>query len=299
MPPDPAVAFLLERRDRDGLWRDYALPPGRSECWTTSVAALAIARHAPAEADRARAAVAARARPGGWGYNSSTACDADSTAWAVRLLRRGAGALSGYLDARGRAHTFADPGRFGTWAEAHADVTPVAGLAVVACGGPGWIVDRIRSACLAGQGADGGWRSFWWTSDAYATARSLELLEATGGVPRAVAARARAWLAAEPLARDAFDAAARLDVAGLVGGRTASYARDLLGRRERDGGWPASPALLVPDQATGERGAPHADDRRILTTAAALLALRRQGTRRGDARSPRASRGRRGAPCPG
>src|SRR5215213_3103181 len=82
--------FLLERQDRDGFWRDYELPPGQSEAWTTSYVGVALGRAVPDVAEaalaRARSAVAAVAQPQGWGYNSATACDADTTSWALRLL---------------------------------------------------------------------------------------------------------------------------------------------------------------------------------------------------------------------
>jgi hypothetical protein len=229
--------------------------------------------------------VRALARPAGWAYNAATACDADSTAWALRLLGRDAdpSPLGRYLDAAGDAHTFADPARFGAWAGAHADVTAVAGLALAAAGAPAAVTATVRGACLRAQRADGAWRSYWWTTDAYATARSLELLDASGGIDAGVAAAARRWLGAAPAATSAFDAAARLDVATLTGDPAAARA-ELLARQEPDGGWPASAALLVPAQWDPERGRPYADGERLLSTAAALHALAR-ASRAGVSRS--------------
>src|SRR6516165_2668721 len=101
---ESALLFLLERQDDEGLWRDYALEPGSSEAWTTSYVGAAVAILAPRSRalQRARAAVAGRRRDDGWGYNSATACDADSTAWSLRFLQTQSGsALVRYIDVEG------------------------------------------------------------------------------------------------------------------------------------------------------------------------------------------------------
>jgi hypothetical protein len=272
--------FLRAGQAPDGLWRDYALEPGAAETWTTCAAALALAVADPgptsaAAIARARAAVRARARDGGWGYNAHTACDADSTAWAVRLLGVGAAALGPYLDPAGHAHTFADPALFGTWAGRHADVTALAGLALVAAGAPDDAIATVRAAVLAARAPGGGWRAFWWTTDLYASARALEFLAATGGIPPDAGVGARAQLdgARARAAESALDAAQRLRVAMLAGADVRPHRADLLRRQDPDGGWPPSAALLVPDQRTGAPGPPHADPDRVMTTALALLAL--------------------------
>lgn len=267
------MQFLLARQDADGLWRDYDLEPGASEAWTTSLVALAVG--APEAVERARSAVRARLGPDGCGYNAVTAADADTTAWALRLLGPGApvAALSRFVDGEGRAHTFADPVVFGAWSGAHADVTPVVGLALLACDGPGWAVERIRAACLADQRSDGGWDAYWWDGDAYAVARNLEFLAASGGVPAGVAAAGRVWLDGVPAPVSAFDAAAQLEVARMVGAPVAERAAALAALQRADGGWPPSPTLLVPDQGGGEAGPPHADVRGLVSTAAAVRAL--------------------------
>ncbi len=272
--------FLRASQQPDGMWRDYALEPGAAETWTTCAAALAltVAEPTAAGADAiagARAAVRARARRDGWAYNAATACDADSTAWAVRLLGAGASALGPYLDPAGHAHTFADPDRFGTWSGRHADVTALAGLALVAAGAPGDAIATVRAAVLAARDPGGGWRAFWWTTNLYATARALEFLAATGGIAPETAAGARVQLtrARARAPESALEAAQRLHVAVLAGADTRPHRADLLHRQDPDGGWPPSPALLVPDQRTGAPGVPHADPGRVMTTALALVAL--------------------------
>lgn len=289
------VRYLCERQHADGMWRDYALEPGPSDAWVTAVAGCALARVAtrasPASIDRARRALLAAVRPEGWGYNGTTACDADSTAWAVRLLGRGGAALSRYLDEGGRAHTFADAVRFGTWAGAHADVTAVAGLALAETGAPRWIVRQMRRATLDDQQPGGSWRAFWWAHDAYATARNLELLAATGGVPPRVGARTRAWLQAAPAPRDAVAAASLLAVAVHAGAPHLPARRALLALRRPDGSWPPSPALVDHDQRTGARREPVADAGGTVSTALALMSLAAAGGPAGSQGAARPSRG--------
>ena len=262
------MKFLLARQQPDGLWRDYALPPGQSDAWTTSYVGLALAPfpRAAAAVARARNAVAALRRADGWAYNCTTASDADTTSFALRFAGGDRRVLGRFLDAYGCAHTFVGA-QFGSWSWAHADVTATVGLALADA-------RHVRAAVLAMRGDNGVWHSFWWTTDAYATARSLELLAATGGIPADVTADTRAWLGAAPPAETAFEAAQLLQTATLVG---AGRDGELASFREPDGGWPASPALLTPSQSDGTPGEPHADPNRLLTTASALAALEQAG----------------------
>jgi hypothetical protein len=274
------VAFLLERQDCDGLWRDYELEPGAADAWVTSAVGLALARaddaRVLAAVRSARQAVQALRRPDGWGYNSATACDADSTAWAT-LFAGGPWTLAAaYLDALGRACTFRGA-HFGTWARAHDDVTPVVGSALAAAGAPAVLVRSVRLASLRACDADYCWRSFWWTTAAYALARNLAFLSASGGIPAAVAAGARALLARCSAPASALEAALLLEAAACVGASTRARRDGLLSLRQPDGGWPPSATLLVPSQADGEPGPGHADVRGLFTTAAALTALGRTG----------------------
>jgi hypothetical protein len=268
-----AVDFLLARQQPDGLWRDYALPPGASDAWTTSYVGLALAPfpRAAAAVALARNAVAALRRADGWGYNSTTASDADTTSFALRFAGGDRRVLRRFLDRDGCAHTFVGA-QFGSWSWVHADVTAAVGLALANA-------QQVRAALLGMRGANGVWCSFWWTTDAYATARSLELLAATGGIPAHVIVDTRAWLVAAPPAESAFEAAQLLQAATFVGARRDG---ELVSFREADGGWPASPALLTPSQSDGTPGVPHADLNRLLTTASALTAL--DGAGRGSAR---------------
>ncbi len=268
---DAAVAFLVDRQDADGLWRDYVLPPGASDAWTTSYVGLVLSRCAAAApaVERARLAVAALRRPDGWGYNAATASDADTTSFALRFVGGPAALLERFLDGDCGAHTFAGD-QFGSWSWAHADVTATVGLALAD-------PRRARPAVLAARMPGGVWQSFWWTTPAYATARSLELLAATGGLPVEVASDAHAWLNALCAPATGFEAALRLEIADRLDEQPDAHRARLLALQRADGGWDPSPALLTPAQADGTPGLPHADVNRLLTTATAAAALIEEG----------------------
>ena len=281
--------FLLGAQHTDGLWRDYALPVGASDAWITGVVGSVLAqapidRDTPAALCRAAQALHGQLRPKGWGYNRTVAVDADSTAWVLRLLGT-MDALAG-LDAQallrpcigpgGQARTFCDREVFGTWAGEHADVTPVVGLALLACGGEAAAVAQLQRACRSARNAIGTWRAFWWTSDAYAIGRNLEFLARSGGIDAVIKRDAAAWLAVQGDAGSAFEAAQLLDIAVLSQVDPQRQWVALLERQVADGGWPASRTLRVPAQAHG--GAephPFADERRLMSSAAAVAALQR------------------------
>jgi hypothetical protein len=224
--------------------------------------------------------------PGGWGYNRTTEPDADSTAWSLRFLsllgRPHAGAaaacLGRYLDPSGSAHTFV--GNAGTWGFAHPDVTPLVGLALTSVSAPDELLRRVRGAVLAGREGAGIWSSFWWSTETYATAWSVQFLAASGGVPRAVAGDAERWLRSLPAPSNGFESAHRLllattlDLADTQLG--ARLVDELLALRERSRAWEPSSVLLVPERAADASApslGPYCDQRALMTTAAACAAL--------------------------
>ncbi len=223
----------------------------------------------------------ANRKPGGWGYNSSTAVDADSTAWVLRFMARMqhpcvrdvARYLSPFIQQGGGVRTFPSE-RFGRWAQPHADVTPVVGLALLECGGDPDIIEQLRAWSLANQSPDGHWHSFWWATDAYATARNLEFLAATGGLTDAVIDAARRWFAGQSPASSSFEAAHQLIISILLETISDRFTENLLRLQLPDGSWPASAVLLVPDQSNADVSPSiHADSKRLMSTAMALHAL--------------------------
>jgi squalene cyclase len=251
---------------------------GASDAWTTSVVGVALARSAAKTAAtalaRARQAVAELRRPGGWGYNTLTPTDADSTAWAVRLLEAhdAPPVLTRYLDDEGCAHTFLNP-RYGRWTESHPDVTPVVGLALLAARAQWEAVERVRAACLRSRTSDGTWRAFWWIADTYALARNLEFLTASGDIPQETVAAARSSLTAAGAPQTAFEAAQLVEIAHYVSTPSEDFTADLFSRQLSDGSWPASATLRQRAQKGEPEQPPFADERRLVSTASSLLAV--------------------------
>lgn len=286
-----AEAFLLQAQSPGGVWRDFALQPGAGEAWTTSWVAFALAEmpvrvESIAPLKRTANALHALGSTYGWAYNRQAAVDADSTAWSILFLAQvgdlravdAVGVLSRFLDTGGAAHTFCGS-RFGSWADAHADVTPAVGLALVAAGAPQVLIERVRAACLASLDEDPPWTAFWWTTHAYAVARSLHFLEMSGGVPSPAKTCVTSWLDRQSAPECAFDAAQRLITAIRVGAYLPAMklVAELLTTQQPRGAWASKPILLVPFQEpTNADRLPqaHADDYCLFTTAAVLMALK-------------------------
>lgn len=93
--------------------------------------------------------------------------------------------LQAYIGPGGGAQTFLNQPKYGSWAVEHVDVTPVVGLALAEAGAPAPVIGRLREWILARRNPEGTWNSFWWTFDAYATARNVEFLARSGGIPEA------------------------------------------------------------------------------------------------------------------
>jgi squalene cyclase len=286
-----AENYLANAQDSDGFWRDYDLAPGQSTAWITgcvgwSLSKLSMNGGKCQVVNSARAALCSIHRPDGWGYNSGIAPDADTTAWVLRLManvgdpfhRDATRYLQPFITESGGVRTFHHPERFGSWAQEHADVTPVAGLALVECAGDPVLVSRLRGWSLAQQRQDGAWSSFWWATDAYATARNLEFLESSGGVPSGILESCIGWLDGRNLTKSAFEGAQQLIIRVTVGMREAQVCAQLvdalLGLQMGDGSWPASSVLRIPNQKKQGGDQLYGDNKRLMTTAMMVHALK-------------------------
>lgn len=290
---DGGIYYLLRRQSNDGFWRDYQLPPGMSEAWSTAWVGWCLAHNTsrkPVQHSLRMAAFALRRvrKPTGWGYNRGTSADADSTAWSVRFLEI-AGihnaiitthTLESYLDGQGRAHTFLEKVN-GSWADAHADVTPVVGLALLASGASVQTIQKVRRAILNACSPDGVWKSFWWPTDAYASLWSLEFLRRTGGIPKCLVNNVRRWLERGNEELNTFDCSFRLLIVITLGLYYEQLAFQLTNRildlSNGERGWEPSSFLRLPpkfDEREGE-GDLFPDTEGLMTTSIACLALTR------------------------
>jgi hypothetical protein len=291
-----AEQFLVREQHPDGCWRDYQLEPGASEAWTTAVVLWSLACVQPCSValPSVRAAVDALhalQKTTGWGYNRHTAADADSTAWTCRVLTAlssrsdlpAAALLRPFILDDGSSQTFCGKERFGSWAGYHADVQPMIGIALVrlfaATNDPALpvLIRLMRSCCMVSVKPEG-WSSFWWTTDAYAIACNLEFLQSSGGIPGSIAHSAANWLADAVAPQSAFEAAQYLMIALLTGTEMEKYIAYLMDTQLDDGSWPSSGVLLVPAQFNERQTiqqAAFADIRRLMSTAMALISLKR------------------------
>jgi hypothetical protein len=289
---------LLRARTQAGWWLDYpGFTEGTADEWVTAyVAHAGLETGDPrlrAAAERAWSLLSARPRDG-WGWNFVQPADADSTACALRLAQSlgrldepraqlASAFLARHIAADGGVATYLpeshrtrfpdldiNPG----WHHAHLCVTAtVAGLAPLA-GTP-------RTCLLREQQADGTWQGYWWADPAYATATATAALSgATDPAAHAATVSAARW-AQTRLANDTSLHNDPFVLALLL--RTALHAptpdaillrqaaHDLSAQQHRDGLWPGSARLRIPNGA-GQLIA--ATDRYgIFTTATVLAAL--------------------------
>jgi squalene cyclase len=294
--------YVLARQTRDGSWTDWALPPGSSSTWTSAYVGWHLNRLPdPLRADvsqaLARSARWLRERQfsdGGWGYNEAVGSDADSTSFSILLLDAALGGapanavdhLLGYQQPNGGFATYRADRAAGSWTAPHADVTPIALLALLPHLG---VRDsRIRrgiARVLREQSTDGAWHSFWWSSRSYATHASLTLL-------RAVGCRSRRPVELSHVEPDnAFETALLLacELDAVTAAGTTSENRisrrierrvdRLIGMQRSDGSWTTVPMLRITRRdcfepwAAANPGPLFADPHRLFTTATVLDAL--------------------------
>ena len=264
---------------------------------------------------------------GGWGYHDGVPSDSDSTAYVLRFLAdsdapkidvilSGRRWLESWPDLHGGGYStypvlapilsfMGLPGNFDArgWSSASDEVSAACGDALRRCGGDTTRIAHVISYLLNRQRDDGRWRSYWWTTDLYATALSVALFRSccvsdrmTGDLVSAVES-AVAWATEHQHADGSWrdtrsgDATAFATACGLMvvqTGEAADRARAWLTRAQRpDGSWDSAPILRIPPPdvtdpttVTGWRvdalgtGVVLCDPDRLFTTATVQLAAR-------------------------
>jgi hypothetical protein len=266
---DAGLAFLLERRNQAGWWRDFfdrGRPPSvqervtgySSDEWVTAYVATMLTTLGRADADAAADAaltlLLGRRRDGGWGYHALLPADSDTTVWVLRLaaalgapesdrLRQARRFVAAQTDPRGAVATYPAqaapalasflemPGSYDGWCAAHVCVTAAAGVL--------GFDDATVSFLLDAQRPDGSWGAHWWDDDPYATLRAVEVLEAHGetGALR----RARRWteaaIGADGAVRSALGATPSAFATALAASTLRIAAPDDSPGRERAVAW--------------------------------------------------------------
>ena len=313
-----SIRFLLDRQDPDGAWRDFQLPPGRSDAWVTAYvgAILAAAPWSDETLEVSEGVKAAagfldrsRCRTGGWGYNDHCPVDADSTARGILFFRETGSdarsldyaALSKFQLSDGSFTTYRTGDAKNGWNAAHPDVTVAALRALrrvlsidhaIVRRGLSYLEQYLRSS----HALD----SYWWVSPNYL---AKELFQLYRELPMGFLNLPRFAGLGDLLAKctdspsDSFALALALEAEVLSGrsiGRISALARRLERQQSDDGGWPSAPNMRFTDHRARQIGDLHfrsspvvSDDRRLFTTATALSALNAaaQNVRLGTARA--------------
>jgi len=281
---DRSVAFLRARQAASGWFVDYdELPVGASDGWVTAWVGRALAAAGARDAALACAQWLCRTRghAAGFGYNASTAADADSTAHVLALAR----ALDqpveardvAWLLARQRASGgFATYDRRDAWGVAHIDVTPVAFLALPD-GERAAIAGRVRRFIDDCRAPDGTWPAYWWRSNHYSTYWNLRALRALGECAPSEPRQSALTKPVHPIG-SSFELAFALGAAQLAGDATGRLLETLLAAQRSDGSWAGAPNLrlsspLCPRPWESQSGPFYTDGRDLMTTASALYVL--------------------------
>jgi hypothetical protein len=260
---EDGLAYLCRIQDTDGKWTDFQLPVGPSDQWVTAYVGQALAQ-AGKRLSHEKALTAARQSadwllrhqnyPAGWGYNTRTGPDADSTSICLALLRElnleirreDQQFLRQYWHPEGGFSTYEGPD---AWGRPHWDVTPLGYLGLAEIEQHELREPFLRA--LAEHRLPGGlWRSYWWRLPFYSTWTTLEALEKLG-IPESApldAADAEASIVID----NSFDLACLIGIETLRGApfeQSGRHLRTLLGWQQPDGSWPGHANLRVTDDA--------------------------------------------------
>lgn len=287
----------IRLRFAENHWRDYLMPAGESDTWTTAwvlyhMSALhAIYGDAALQEQLSAAAhwLSGHLSPGGaWGYSITTNSDADSTSLAILGLRRlgfsipssATELLHTCRKAEGGFSTYPDSEALrNAWTLASAEVSTFACEAAQVA--PEF-EDLTFQFLNRSQLANGLWGHYWWTSPLYATWMALNLYGMRAEVPRRLDVE-QTLLAYEPCG--AFETALLLLCLKQPGLSPAprevihNLVQRLVQMQREDGSWPPSAWFYLPRTEVVETseeidpGEMYCDRRGTFTTVAAIMAL--------------------------
>lgn len=292
-----AISYLVSLQHECGSWTDFWSPVGTSDAWVTAYVGLSLANtiHSPSLPSALREEAGSAAMKaglwlsasmregGGWGYNAGVFPDADSTAYALRVLTRlglplpegSVEHLRSYRTERGGFQTYRRDGTLNEWAQPCVDVTASALLALAEIGEfddmPS--LHKEAKALFDAQNSEGIWNGYWWVTPHYTTGLVLEMWRQAGCPPLLFPVKT-------PLVqKNAFDLAWACLIAfysreSTEGQRLVSHLQAL---QEADGGWKSDFILRIPSaqKEEGLRRSPllALDSRRLFTTATVLKTL--------------------------
>ena len=183
-----AIGYILKMKETDGYWVDFTHPQGMSDEWVTAYITATLSKEPTLHSYLTSSIewLQERYRPGeGWGYNKNTPTDADSTALALLALHRMNVSLP--EDARDTLLRYRLPnGGYSAYTDGDLDhkhgfgpieITSSVLLTQLVTGliDANIICDTVAHL-LSQQRGKGGWNSFWWKDDLFATCRTLHSL---------------------------------------------------------------------------------------------------------------------------
>jgi squalene cyclase len=294
------LEYILSLQAMDGSWTEWELPPGRSSPWTTAfvgyklrVLPSHLAKRASAAKQRAAEWLAqAEGTGGGWGYNEIVGPDADSTAFGILFLssqgrtiqETSYDRLCSFHNNDGGFSTYLPQDSNDSWGVSHADVSPIALLAVLTkYPRTSSLVQRGVEYVLSQRTSVGLWNSFWWESPLYATEANLSLLSTV--CPKFDTSKSYESLAGMA-PQNAFEAALLLSSMlyvrpGYRSDATGPLIDWIIERQQGDGSWESAPILRVTRRDCFEPwqcehpGDRFADPTRLFTCSVVLEALSR------------------------
>lgn len=286
-----AVTYLTNTQHQDGHWEDFNLPVGVSDQWVTAYLGMSLAKVGHAMDTPEATAAAERAmdwlsqdRPyqAGWGYNSLTGPDSDSTTMVLTLMRA-LGRIPEAADidflasrwqaGRGGVATYDGPM---AWGSAHWDVTAYA-YAALPPEDRARLADDFQMGLRRNLQPDGTWRAYWWRTPYYSTLITLEALQEMG-LPEP---DAKQVIGRSPTVDGALDIACSVGIAQLRGAEAEDMSGALAALQQlqlADGRFPGGANLRVTDETCHApwdvpMGEYYTDTAGSITTATAVRVL--------------------------
>lgn len=292
---EKAIAYLTKTQHSSGYWTDFWLKAGTSDAWVTAYTALMlseVAAQLPSSsrlaaqfandcANRAADWLLDGAGPRlSWGYNATTAPDADTTAWAISLLAQlnrpipsqALDFLQAHRSAEGLFRTYRFHPTEHQWAQPCVDVSLSVAYALLAANA--WslpqTVDYWERSLVPQQKATGEFSGYWWAQSQFPTWLAWRLWKALGepDMPYSWPCELGDRLAANA----AFSQACHY----LMAQPPQVELAHLCDQQQTDGSWASAPILRVPPSHQGLmqiRPVVNRDARRIFTTATILAAI--------------------------
>jgi hypothetical protein len=159
-------------------WIDFNLPVGKSDVWVSSFILFhlrngKLTKEQKSEYVSVQNWLVKQLKLNGWGYNSLTPADTDSTCLALltcEISREKAIQVLRYLDEHCKLEngfsTYSNEVYKGKWSEAADDVSPYVLLAKKRWGEK--MDEQDLLFIRKNQHAKGSWKSYWWATDLYA-----------------------------------------------------------------------------------------------------------------------------------